>query len=128
VTIPITRPIQGIRQGEWNEIEPLLDANILRAFLNDGGGQASVATEEMSGYGPIALYVGKDSEVRFKDIAYKDLALKKDSPEEVGKGFRMQRLSIDSVINRCGHAHRRRSCQGHGGEWGLAHAGFYQPH
>jgi hypothetical protein len=93
VTIPITRPQQGIRDGEWNEIELLLDADILRAFMNDGGGYASVATEEMNGFGPIALYVGKDSEVRFKDVAYKDLAIKKDPSEEVGSRFRMQRLS-----------------------------------
>jgi 3-keto-disaccharide hydrolase/FG-GAP-like repeat/FG-GAP repeat len=93
VTLPITRPQQGIRDGEWNEIEILLDADILRAFLNNGGGQASVATDDMSSYGPIALFVGKDSEVRFKNIAYKDLAFKNDLPEETGKGFRMQRLS-----------------------------------
>lgn len=93
VTIPITRPQRGIRQGEWNEVELLLDADILRTFMNDGGGQASVATENMNGYGPIALYVGPDSEVRFKDVAYKDLAIKKDPPEEVGSRFRMQRLS-----------------------------------
>ena len=31
--------------------------------------------------------------MRFKNIAYKDLAIKKDPPEEVGSGFRMQRLS-----------------------------------
>lgn len=93
VTLPIVRPQQGIRQGEWNEIELLLDADILRAFMNDGGGQASVATDDLNGYGPIALYVGKDSEVRFKGIAYKDLAMKRDPPEEVGSRFRMQRLS-----------------------------------
>jgi hypothetical protein len=93
VTIPITRPRQGIREGEWNEIELLLDADILRVFMNNGGGQASVATEEMNGYGPVALYVGKDCEVRFKNVAYKDLAIRKDLAEEVGSGFRMQRLS-----------------------------------
>jgi len=59
VTIPISRPRQGIREGKWNEIELLLDADILRVFMNNGGGQASVATEEMNGYGPIALFVGK---------------------------------------------------------------------
>ncbi|MGC2403091.1 MAG: FG-GAP-like repeat-containing protein [Acidobacteriaceae bacterium] len=93
VTIPISRPRQGVREGEWNEVELLLDADILRVFMNDGGGYASVATEEMNGYGPVALYVGKDCEVRFKNLAYKDLAMKKDPPEEVGRGFRMQRLS-----------------------------------
>jgi hypothetical protein len=93
VTIPITRPEQGIRKEGWNEIELLLDADILRAFMNNGGGQASVATDEMNGYGSIALYVGKGCEVRFKNVAYKDLAIKKDPPEEVGSRFRMQRLS-----------------------------------
>lgn len=93
VTIPISRPDQGIRKGEWNEIELLLDADILRAFMNNGGGQASVATDEMNGYGSIALYVGKGCEVRFKNVAYKDLAIKKDPPEEVGSRFRMQRVS-----------------------------------
>ncbi len=43
-----------------------------------------MATEEMDGCGPIAFYVGKDSEVRFKNVAYKDLAIKRDPPEEVG--------------------------------------------
>ena len=70
-----------------------MDADILRAFMNDGGGQASAATDDMDSYGPIALYVGKDSEVRFKDIAYKNLALKKEPAEQVGSGFRMQRLN-----------------------------------
>ena len=93
VTIPITRPQQGIREGQWNEIEILLDADIIRAFVNDGGGQASAATEDMDSYGPIALYVGKGSEVRFKDIAYKDLAIKKEPREEVGSRFHMQRVS-----------------------------------
>ena len=93
VVIPITRPEQGIRQGAWNEIEVLLDADIIRAFMNDGGGQASAATEDMDSYGPIALYVGKDSEVRFKNIAYKNLALKKEPVERVGSRFRMQRIN-----------------------------------
>jgi hypothetical protein len=47
----------------------------------------------MNGYGSIALYVGKGCEGRFKNVAYKDLAIKKDPPEEVGSRFRMQRLS-----------------------------------
>ena len=59
-----------------------------RAFMNNGGGQASVATGEMNGYGPIALYAGKDCEVRFKNVAYKDLAIKRDP-----RGASRQRLS-----------------------------------
>src|SRR5947209_8774165 len=69
VTLPITRPPTGLRKGDWNEIEILLDADIIRAFGNDGGVQASAATEDMNGFGPVALYVGPGTEVRFKDIA-----------------------------------------------------------
>src|SRR5687767_23350 len=35
---PIPRPRIGLRAGEWNTIELVLDANILRSFLNDAGG------------------------------------------------------------------------------------------
>lgn len=93
VTLPVTRPAQGIRADDWNEIEILLDADIVRAFLNDGAGQASAATEDMNGFGAIALFLGEDSEVRFKDVSYKDLARKVMPAEQVGSRFRMQRLN-----------------------------------
>jgi hypothetical protein len=93
VTLPMARPTPGIRQGEWNDVEVLLDADLVRGFFNAGGAQVSAATEEMNGYGPIALYVGKGSHVEFRQIAYRDLANKVDPIEQVGTGFRMQRLS-----------------------------------
>ena len=93
VTLPVERPKQGIRSNDWNEIEILLDADIIRAFLNDGGGQASAATDDMDGYGPIALFVGANSEVTFKDVSYKDLAMKFYPKEQVSSHFRMQRIN-----------------------------------
>ncbi len=61
-------------RGDWNTIELVLDANILRAFLNDAGGIGdSVAETEYGAYGPFALYVGGTGEVRFKDVSHKDL-------------------------------------------------------
>jgi hypothetical protein len=93
VTMPMTRPAQGLKKDGWNDVEVLLDADIVRAFFNDGGGAVSAATEDMSSYGPLALYVGEGSRVEFREIAYRDLAMKNDPIEEVGKGFRMQRLS-----------------------------------
>jgi Domain of Unknown Function (DUF1080)/FG-GAP-like repeat len=93
VTIPISRPQQGIREGEWNQIEILLDADIVRGFLNDGGGAVSAATDDMDSYGPFAFYVGGNCEVRFKDVSYKDLALHLEPKEQVGEGFRIQRLN-----------------------------------
>ena len=93
--LPVARPHPGLRNGEWNEIEILLDANIMRARLNDTGPQVSVATadEDMDSYGPVALFVGKGSEVRFKDTSYKDLALRVQPLEKVGSRFRVQRVS-----------------------------------
>ena len=93
VTLPITRPPQGLRPQDWNELEILLDADIVRAFGNDGGIQASAATDDMNAYGQVALFVGANSEVRFRNIAYKDLAVKTWPREEVSSRFRMQQIN-----------------------------------
>jgi len=85
-------PARGLQPG-WNQIEVLLDAEIIRAFLNDGGGEASAAAENMDEYGPMSLYVGPGSEVSFKDVAWKNIAIKSHPDEVVGAGFRMQRLN-----------------------------------
>jgi hypothetical protein len=97
MNIPFKFPDLSLRSGDWNEIEILLDADIMRAYLNNAPerNQISVATDEddMDSYGPIALFVGNGSEVHFKDVSYKDIAIKKQPLEEVGSGFRMQRVS-----------------------------------
>ena len=90
---PIARPSPGLRKDDWNDVEVLLDADIIRAFFNDGGGAVSAATEDMNGYGPFALHVGGGTTVRFRAIAYKDLAMKAWPREQVGKNFRMQRVN-----------------------------------
>jgi hypothetical protein len=91
VVLPFTRPTNAFRPGDWNEVEIFLDANIVRVLLN-GGGEVGAAAEDVDGYGPIALYAG-DGEVRFKDIAYKDLGVKVTPKEQVSPRFRMQRIS-----------------------------------
>jgi hypothetical protein len=97
VNTPFPFPDLSLRPGEWNEIEILLDADIMRAYLNNAPerNQLSLATanDDTDSYGPIALYVGKGSEVHFKDVSYKDIAFKKQPLEEVGRGFRMQRVN-----------------------------------
>jgi len=91
---PITRPGTGLIPGDWNTIELVLDANILRAFLNDASGvNGGVAEEEYARFGPMALYVGGTGEVRFKDVSYKDLQPRVALPEEVSRRFRMQTLN-----------------------------------
>jgi hypothetical protein len=94
IASPIPRPVTGLRAGEWNTVELVLDANILRVFLNDAGGFGdTVAEPEYGRYGPFALYVGGTGEVRFKDVSYKDLQPRVALPEAVSSRFRMQTLN-----------------------------------
>ena len=90
VKLPFTLPDNKLRPNEWNEIEFMFDANIVRAVLNNGREAGGVADE---GYGPFALYVGGTGEVRFKDVAYKDLGLKIRIPDKTSPDFRRQRIS-----------------------------------
>jgi 3-keto-disaccharide hydrolase/FG-GAP-like repeat len=92
VTLPVPPARTGLRPGEWNDAEILLDANIVRVFVNNGG-PSGVADDEAGRYGPLALYVGGSGEVRFKNVAWKDLAMKSRPAEQVSSRFRMQRLS-----------------------------------
>jgi hypothetical protein len=95
IKLPLAPPTPGLRPGDWNEFEIFLDANI-QAFLNDVGVRelaGAVPDDEVGRYGPLALYVGGAGEVRFKDIAYKDLGVRVTPPEKVSSHFRMQRLS-----------------------------------
>ena len=91
---PIARPANGLQPGDWNDVELVLDANILRAFLNDAGGLAGgVSDDDFGRFGRIALYAGGSGEVRFKDVSFKDLQPKIAAPEEVSRRFRMQALN-----------------------------------
>ncbi|HUP03174.1 MAG TPA: FG-GAP-like repeat-containing protein [Bryobacteraceae bacterium] len=90
---PFTQPKPGARSADWNSVEVMIDENSVRAWVNDIG-EATIgrAEEEDGRFGPIALYVGGSGEVRFKDIAYKDLATRNAPAEKVSSRFRMQRL------------------------------------
>jgi hypothetical protein len=79
--------------GEWNTVQVIVDADIIRGALNGRGGIGAGITEDQSaGFGPIALYAGGTAEVRFKDVAWKDLGIKEAPPEQTSSHFRMQRL------------------------------------
>ncbi len=93
VTLPIPRPSGDVRSAEWNTVELLLDANIIRAFVNEGGEIGWVAEDEIGRYGPLALYVGGTGEVRLKDVAYKDLGLHEIPAEQISNNFRKQQIS-----------------------------------
>jgi hypothetical protein len=92
--LPLRPPDTSLRPGAWNTIEIYLDANIVRAFLNDSGETAGGAADDDAGrYGPVALYVAGTGAVRFRDVSWKDLAVKSRIPESTGPHFRKQRLS-----------------------------------
>ncbi len=93
VTLPISRPKTGLNSGDWNYVEIVLDANIIRPFLNDGGVIAGgVADEDAGRFGPVALRVS-GGEVRFKGITYRDLDGKTLPAEQTSSHFRMQPIN-----------------------------------
>jgi hypothetical protein len=114
VTSIVPRPATALKPNEWNDLDIVLDATLLRPHVNTGLQSAggSVAVDEAMGrFGPIALYVGGTGEVHFKDVSYKDLNLKRFVKEEVSPNFRMQRLTpfqyswsaAAADVNRDGH-------------------------
>ena len=93
VGLPLDPPDTSLRPGSWNDLEVFADANIVRAFLNDGREAGWAADDDGAGFGSVGFFVGGAGEVRFRDVAYKDLAVKERAAEEVARRFRMQRLS-----------------------------------
>jgi hypothetical protein len=93
---PYQRPDYSYKPNEWNPLEIILDANILRAWVNDGpeaGTTNGEADETVASYGPVALYVGGTGEVRFKQIELKDLGRRVLPAEQVSSRFRMQHIN-----------------------------------
>jgi hypothetical protein len=88
----LTEPT-GYKASDWNDIDVVVDANILRLWLNKGGGSGGAADETVGAFGPIALYVGGTGEVRFRDVSYKDLSLKEALPEKLSPNYRMTQLT-----------------------------------
>lgn len=93
--LPLTMPNTDFRPGDWNMIEVFLETNVIRAFLNDGREIGGAIDDEsaLSGFGPLALYVGGDGEVRFKDVMYKDLSIRNTPKEVTSPRFKVQRIS-----------------------------------
>jgi hypothetical protein len=93
---PYARPDYSYKANEWNPLEVILDANILRVWINDGpeGGTTNgQADEDVAAYGPVALYVGGAGEVRFKKVELRDLGRHEYPKEQISSRFRMQRIS-----------------------------------
>jgi hypothetical protein len=81
----------------WNDVDVVIDANILRQWVNKGGGNASgsggAADDDVGRFGPLALYVGGTGEARFRDVSYRDLSVKPIVAEKLSSNFQMMRLT-----------------------------------
>jgi hypothetical protein len=87
----------GFKQNDWNDIDLVVDANILRPWMNKGGGNAAgnggAADEELGAFGPIALYAGGTGEVHFRDVSYRDLSVKHVAAEQLSPNYKIVRLT-----------------------------------
>jgi hypothetical protein len=72
IDYPYTKPDSNLYPDDWNDVELIFDANILRADQNNGRETGGVAASS-DGYGPIAFHIGASGKAEFKDIAYKDV-------------------------------------------------------
>jgi len=90
--LPLKRPDVSFHSNEWNQIEIAFDLNAVRVFMNDGSPNVGVAAET-NDFGPIAFYASGSGEIRFKDFAYKDLAVRSVPLEATSSRFRVQRIN-----------------------------------
>jgi len=91
--LPLTPPVGGLKQNDWNLVEILLDASIIRPFLNESPTSGAAVEDAVGKFGPVAFYVGGTGEVRYKDVGTSDLAVKMLPTERVSSNFRMQQLT-----------------------------------
>ena len=81
----------AFKPNDWNTFEVLVDANVFRAGVNAPTGFSGQAIDADTGtFGPIALYVGGTGEVRFKNLALKDLQRRVTPAEKSSPRFRVQ--------------------------------------
>jgi hypothetical protein len=86
-------PPPQIRVGEWNNLDVIVDADMVWTTLSGRRGSNSATSDRMAGYGPVALHIAGSGEVRYRDVAIKDLNRKTEPAEQVSTHFRMQQLN-----------------------------------
>lgn len=92
--LPMKRPSTALVPNDWNQLEVFIDYDIIRRFINDGGDGTGGATDTTDGhYGPIALYASGTGQVQFKNISYKDVAVRYLPKEATSSRFKVQRIN-----------------------------------
>lgn len=79
-----------LKGGDWNELEIILALSSIRSTF---GGNSAIDERNVAGYGAVALFVGGTGEVRYKDVAWKDLNSFVQPKEEVSARYAMQQVS-----------------------------------
>ena len=92
VTYPYSKPDTDLYSAQWNDLELIFDANILRGDQNNGRESGGIA-ESSAGYGPIAFYVGGKGGIQLKQVAYKDLSMHYREAEYTAPEFHRQTLN-----------------------------------
>jgi hypothetical protein len=92
VDYPYTKPDSNLYPEEWNDVELIFDANILRADQNNGRETGGVSSSS-DGYGPIAFHISGTGKAEFKDIAYKDIHFHDREAARTSPDFRKQAIS-----------------------------------
>ena len=57
-TLPNLMQPTGLRPNDWNEVDFVIDANIMRPWVNTSTSGGGAADDELGKFGPIAIYVG----------------------------------------------------------------------
>src|SRR5688500_393049 len=92
-TLPNLTEPSALKPNDWNDVHVVIDANIMRPWVNTSGNGGGAADEDLGKFGPIAIYAGGSGEVRFRDVSYRDLSLKRTVKEVLSPNFQMVRLT-----------------------------------
>ena len=88
----LTEP-SDLKPNDWNDVDVVIDANIMRPWVNTSGSGGGAADDDLGTFGPIAIYVGGTGPVHFRDVSYRDLSLKRVVKEELSPNYQMLRLT-----------------------------------
>jgi hypothetical protein len=92
-TLPNLTEPSALKPNDWNDLDVVVDANILRPWVNTSANGGGAADEDLGKFGPIAIYVGGSGAVHFRDVSYRDLSLKRVVKEELSPNYGMLRLT-----------------------------------
>jgi hypothetical protein len=92
-TLPNLTEPSALKPNDWNDLDVVIDANILRPWVNTASNGGGAADDDLGKFGPIAIYAGGSGTVHFRDVSYRDLSLKRVVKEELSSNYQMLRLT-----------------------------------